>query len=124
LPGERPQSFVGCPAQFREQRESAVGVVAQSVVECGFVELSDIRRDLLESGIAGERLPRRGAPRCLCERILCFLTLERALVVRFGGAPAGARLRAQAFPGLALDVCGAASASARSSVSGSSDSSG
>ena len=112
LPGERSESFVGCSAQFGEQRERVIGVVAQGVVECRYVELSDIGRDLLEPGIAGERLSRRGAPRCLGERILCFLTLERALVVRFGGAPAGARLRAQAFPGLALEVCGAASASA------------
>ena len=34
---------------------------------------------------------RRIEARRLGERILCFLTLERALVVRFGGAPAGAR---------------------------------
>ncbi|CAM8620371.1 hypothetical protein MCETE4_00025 [Acidimicrobiia bacterium] len=57
LPGQCPQSFVGCPAQFGEKRERVIGVVAQSIVERRFVELSDIRRDLLEPGISRERLP-------------------------------------------------------------------
>jgi hypothetical protein len=57
LPGQRSQSLVGCPAQFGEQRERVIGVVAQSIVEGDFVELADIGRDLLESWIPGQRLP-------------------------------------------------------------------
>jgi hypothetical protein len=124
LPGQRPQSLVGSPAQLGEQCERVIGVVAQSIIEGRFVELSDIGRDLLEPGIPSERLPRRCATRRLGERILSFLPLKRAVIIRFGAAPTGAGLRAQAFPGLALELGGAVSALAGSSPAGSPGSSG
>ncbi|HEY0518472.1 MAG TPA: hypothetical protein VGC84_03175 [Ilumatobacteraceae bacterium] len=58
-----------------EQRERRVSIVAQRVANGILVELTDVRRDLLEARMPGEVAPRRGAPSRLrdgCVRIRSF----------------------------------------------------